>query len=147
MSTSTPLIQIKRLAAPDHNLAAELVDDFSSAAQPPDHMQRFLQNPDNYLLTATINGATAGFLLAHALDRLKEDAQKMFIYEIEVAKQYRRKGIGRALIRHIVALARQRKMLSAFVLTNRANNAAVELYRATGATVPNDDDVLFEYRL
>ena len=56
----------------------------------------------------------------------------MFIYEVAVVEQLRRRGIGRALIEEVKRLAQEdgcRKML---VATNKSNEAAMALYRSAG---------------
>jgi ribosomal protein S18 acetylase RimI-like enzyme len=70
----------------------------------------------------------------------------MFIYEIDVAEQFRRKGVGTALIEHILRKVREEKMVNAFVFTNFSNNAAMALYKRTGGQIENGDDALFVYR-
>ena len=109
-------------------------------------MERFLSNPANYLIVAEDGRKLVGFLLGYALDRLKENSHKMFIYEIEVAEVYRRKGIGTGLISQILEIVKRMNMMNAFVITNYSNEGAVEFYKSTGAEIENGDDVLFVFK-
>ncbi len=70
----------------------------------------------------------------------------MFIYELEVAERYRRRGIAKSLIAMITDIARREGMMSSFVLTNRSNEPAVALYQQMGGRIPNGDDLMFVYR-
>jgi aminoglycoside 3-N-acetyltransferase I len=137
--------KVKRLEPQDAPIAADVVKTFAAKDVSLEYMKRFLSNPANYLIVAEVEGNLAGFLLAYALERLKEDSHKMFIYEIEVAEGYRRKGVGTALISHVRGIVKREKMLSAFVFTNYWNEGAVEFYKSTGAEVENGDDLLFVY--
>jgi GNAT superfamily N-acetyltransferase len=56
----------------------------------------------------------------------------VFLYEIGVVEQHRRKGIGRALIEHLIATAKADGCWKMSVPTNRSNKAAMALYRSAG---------------
>ena len=138
-------LKVKRLESRDTPLAAQVVKTFAAKDVSLEYMKRFLSNPANYLIVAEAEGNLAGFLLAYALERMKEDSHKMFIYEIEVVEGFRRKGVGTALINSVLGIVRREKMMSAFVFTNHSNKGAVEFYKSTGAEIENGDDLLFAY--
>ena len=140
-------VTVRRLSAKDAPVAVQVVKSFSSKVVPSGYMVRFLGNPANFLLVADHNSEVAGFLLAYSLERLKEAARMVFIYEIEVANSYRRIGIGTALIEEIRDIAAREGMVHAFVITNYSNAGAVAFYRHTGAKIENGDDVIFRYSL
>ena len=108
-------------------------------------MGKFLNNPSNFLAVAEADGAIAGFILAHHIDSMKQEAAAMFIYEIEVQEEHRRKGVGAALISHLRAVADQRQMFEMFVLTNHSNKGAVAFYQATGGQIEEGDELMFVY--
>jgi aminoglycoside 3-N-acetyltransferase I len=138
-------LKVRRLKRDDAALAVGVVKAFARRDVSLAYMERFLANEANHLIVAEVDNALAGFLLAHSLDRLKEEARKLFIYEIEVAEGHRRQGIGSVLIEHALGIAREEQMLSAFVFTNYANAGAVEFYKRTGARVATGDNLLFVY--
>lgn len=138
-------MKIRRLEPKDAALAIETVKSFEAKDVSLKYMEKFLLNPHNYLIVAEDDGEPVGFLLAHALQRLKQDSYKMFIYEIDVAEKHRRKGIGTALISHVREIVRTEKMLNAFVFTNHSNKGAVEFYKSTGGKIENGDDLMFVY--
>ena len=72
----------------------------------------------------------------------------MLLYEIEVAVPYQRQGIGTAMLNLLKVFCHQRNAYKMWVQTGKSNVAARNLYRATGATLVEDDDCLtFTYDL
>lgn len=122
--------------------AASLFDD------PPhlDAVRGFLADPASCLLLAEFDGQPAGFVRAHDLRQLHTPRPQVLLYEIAVATAFQRRGIGRALIEELKSLCQSRGASEIFVITNESNEAAMALYRATGAHRPAPDDVVFDYR-
>jgi GNAT superfamily N-acetyltransferase len=70
----------------------------------------------------------------------------LFLYSIDVAETYQRRGIGTALIEAVRRLGRAQGCSESFVFTNESNPAGMQLYQSTGAKRSNPDDVvMFEY--
>ena len=138
-------LKVRRLEPKDAPLAADVVKSFAAKRVSLEYMERSLSNSLNYLIVAELDGDVAGFLLAHALQRLKQDSYKMFIYEIDVAKEQRRKGVGTALINHVREIIRKEPIMSAFVFTTYSNEGAVEFYKITGGKIENADDLMLMY--
>ena len=67
----------------------------------------------------------------------------MFLYEIDVAPEYQRQGVGTALIRVLERICRDEGFAEMFVFTNRSNTAAMRLYASTGAHTEADDEQMF----
>jgi ribosomal-protein-alanine N-acetyltransferase len=63
---------------------------------------------------------------------------EMFLYELAVDPAWHRRGIGRALVRGLAELARERGLYGMWVLTDRGNPAALATYRSAGATEEED---------
>lgn len=136
---------VRRLESKDAAIGVELVESFAAKNVSSEYLQNFLSNPANYLIVAEVGNKLAGFLLAHRLERLKEESFKLFIYEIDVDENFRRRGIGTALIEYAKYIVKQEKMISAFVFTNHSNEGAIKLYKSTGAKIETGDDLLFVY--
>lgn len=135
---------IRRLTGTDAPVAQKLVCQFHDRELSVRHLEKTLADPVNYLVIAEVNDRLAGFLFAHRIDHLSRAGSQIFIYEIEVEPEFRRKGIGTALIDFILDVA-QRDGIEAFVFTNHSNKGAVEFYKSTGGVVENGDDLLFVY--
>lgn len=137
--------RIRRLQADDAELAVNAVRTLKRARISLEDARLFLADRKHYLLVADDVGAPVGLLLGYRLNRIDRQAAKLFISEIEVSKQYRRRGIGTSLVVMINEIARRERMSSTFVLTQRANAAAVAFFESTGARMVNGDDLLFVY--
>ncbi|MER6983061.1 GNAT family N-acetyltransferase [Streptomyces carpinensis] len=57
---------------------------------------------------------------------------EMLLYELEVAEPYRRRGIGRALVRRLAALGRELGCYGMWVLVDAGNDVALAAYRSAG---------------
>jgi aminoglycoside 3-N-acetyltransferase I len=104
----------------------------------------FLAEARNYLDVAFDGDRPVGMLLAYELDRRHGDRRMLFIYELGVDRDHRRRGIGRALLHRVRAHARERGISHGFVITDERNEAALALYRSVGATRERDDDVVLD---
>jgi ribosomal protein S18 acetylase RimI-like enzyme len=71
------------------------------------------------------------------------------LYEIGVHKEFRQRGIGKALINEVKRWAKQVEADEVWVLTNQSNAAAVALYRSMGGETESEtpDEVIFNFRL
>ena len=141
------MIPIRRLGAGDAARAEKAVRAFKRPSHSEDSLDAFLTNPANFLLVAEAEDEQdpVGYLLAYRLQRPDRRAAQMFIYEVDVAEGWRRRGLASALLEEIRRLARGEGMFEAFVLTSRANEPARSLYVRTGAVVEDDAALLYVY--
>jgi len=146
------MIPIRRLGPGDAALAEAAASTFKSHSHSADSLSAFLANPANFLLIGVAvaedgQEEPVGYLLAYRLQRPDRQAAQMFIYEVDVAEAWRRRGLASALLEEIRRLARAEGMFEAFVLTSRGNEAARRLYARTGAVVEDDAALLYVYPL
>jgi GNAT superfamily N-acetyltransferase len=71
---------------------------------------------------------------------------EMFLYELAVGEPFRNRGIGRALISALAALAKERGCYGMWVLTDDGNPAGLRVYAAAGGAREHPDTVLFSWR-
>lgn len=71
----------------------------------------------------------------------------MFLYEVGVVEEFRRRGIGGELIQWLLRYCRDRGFEEIFVFTDPDNAPAVNLYRSTGAVTETPADRMFVYQL
>jgi aminoglycoside 3-N-acetyltransferase I len=143
-------MEVRRLGAEDSALAFEALrllkvsDGYPTPA--PQRLERFLSQPDNVLIIATMDKAPVGFLLAYLLDRADREQQMMLLYEIGVAESHRRRGIGTQMITRLKGICSAANVMKMWVPTGRSNVAATRLFVSTGATaVPSGDEVTYTY--
>jgi ribosomal protein S18 acetylase RimI-like enzyme len=122
----SPEVQVTRLGEADAervHAAAHLFDDAPDA----EATELFLHDPRHHLLIAYVDQEPAGFV--SGVEIIQPDkGVEMMLYEIGVDDPYRRRGIGRDLVRHLAALAWERDCAALFVLTEHDNVAALAMY-------------------
>jgi len=128
---------VRRLGPGDEAVVRRLAED---AAPQSD----LLAEERTIFLVAFDGHDPVGFLLAYELLRRRGDRSQLFVYEVEVDDGRRRQGVATALFRELGRIAGERGIRHGFVLTNEANEAAMELYRSLGGVRPNADDVLWD---
>ena len=97
-----------------------------------EYLREFLSNERNYLLIALSEGQPVGLILAYRLMRVDRDQDMMLFYEIVVDEKNREKGVGALLISELKKICKEERIMKMWVLTNRSNIAATELYKKTG---------------
>jgi GNAT superfamily N-acetyltransferase len=146
---------IRRLLASDAEIAHQIMTKIKFVEDGTEHLTKtltadylrdFLNYEGHYLLAALDGNTPIGFILAYRLQRVDRSQNMMFLYEINVAKEFRKKGVGIALINKVKEMCKQESILKMFVLTNRSNTAAYNLYKNTGGIAHEDgDEVTFVY--
>lgn len=137
-------MEIVRLAPGDEakvHAASHLFDGPARAEE----TARTLRDPTHHLLLAYVDGEAAGFVSGVEVTQ-PDKRTEMMLYELGVDERHRRRGIGRALAQRLADVAAEQGCTSMFVLTERANEAAIATY-AFGDPVREDDFVMFTWRL
>lgn len=97
----------------------------------PARLSAYIADPSQRLMVALAGGRVIGQLKA-ALHRHPDKAPAMFVEELGVGRLYRRQGIGTALMRAAVTLARNLGCTEMWLATEPENEAANAFYRAIG---------------
>jgi len=149
------MLEIKRILEIDQKLIALLNQTFKKGE--PDgksgdwnleNVKEFVKISDNIFLLAYFDNQIAGMISAYKLQRMDDKKSELFFYEIGVVKDFRQKGVGKALIEELKKTAKEMNVTEMFVLTNKSNIPAMKLYTSTGGIVAKEtDEVMFEYKL
>lgn len=94
--------------------------------------KRFLAAEGHHILVAYDGESVVGFVTGIEMTH-PDKGTEMFLYELAVNPDYRRRGYGTALIQALVDLARERQCYGMWVLTDDDNGAALATYSAAGA--------------
>ncbi len=138
-------VSIKRLGAGDEAILEFLalhdadfdLDDRGAPQQPlkPETTKRFLEHPDVLLWVAFDENTIVGFLQCNVILLRSSNGQELVLYEIGVHQEWRRQGIGRALLNQMETWMRGNKVDVVWVLAD--NQEAVEFYRSGGFEIEN----------
>ncbi len=83
-------------------------------------------------VVASIGEAIVGGLTAYVLDKAEQERREIYIYDLAVAEDHRRKGIATALIRQLQDVAAARRAYVIFVQADLVDAPAIALYAKLG---------------
>lgn len=133
-------VSIRRLDAAEPHRAREtfamMAQVFDEEFVPPRiaYMERLLRRPDFWVFAALADDTVVGGVTAFSLPLTRAEQQELFLYDIAVHEDWRRKGIGRALVRTLLQAASAEGILEAFVLADDEDTHALDFYRAVGGS-------------
>jgi aminoglycoside 3-N-acetyltransferase I len=102
---------------------------------PPDdgYLGSLLAKRHFIALAATAGNEVVGGLAAYVLDKFERDRREIYIYDLAVAEEHRRRGIATTLIRRLIDIARERRAYVIFVQADSEDDPAIKLYESFGA--------------
>lgn len=95
----------------------------------PEWAEAFLRQPNHHLCIAYADGEAAGFVSGVEITH-PDKGTEMLLYELGVDEDYRRQGIGRALLDALRTLAHERGCTGMWVPADDDNEPALALYRS-----------------
>jgi ribosomal protein S18 acetylase RimI-like enzyme len=117
----------------------------------PEWTAKFLSTEGHHLLFAMVatgddvdNPGTevaVGFVTGVEMTH-PDKGTEMFLYELDVHEDHRRRGIGRALVDSLAELAAARGCYGMWVVTEPDNVPALATYRSAGAEPPEASTIL-----
>jgi len=145
-------MQITKLSAKDLHLAQQLIlqwqedDGVLDTPLPSNaYLQKLLASDTFHVYVAQEDGLVVGGLTAYELHMFPKEGTEMFLYEIGVQEQHRKKGIARQLVEHLKTTCKEKGIKTIFVGTEKDNEPAKKLYIATGGEF--DTIAWFTYEL
>ena len=140
-------IEIKLLGREDTGVLAHIAPEVFDNPIDVGRANEFLADPRHHLAVAVEDGLVVGFVSAVHYVHPDKPRPELWINEVGVATTHRRRGLGTRLLHSVLAVARELGCAEAWVLTDRANPAAMRLYTAAGSTEAPTDAVMFTFRL
>lgn len=138
---------IYKLKKDDVKQAIAVSQKFHCLPSTEDKVAEFLSNDKNHLIVYYLDSEMVGFVLGYELQRFDVKDNMMYLHEIDVLPEHRKKGIGKALMHALMDVCKKGDVYKMFLLTERSNSPAVALYEATNGKAINDDDIMFEFEL
>lgn len=133
-------MNIVRLGEGDERALYEAASSFDGPIVPAAAM-RFLCSETHHLLIGYEGSTAAGFISGVEMTH-PDKGTEMFLYELGVNEEHRRKGYGSALVKALADLARERGCYGMWVLTDNDNSAALRTYAAAGGQRESDNVML-----
>jgi ribosomal protein S18 acetylase RimI-like enzyme len=93
--------------------------------------EKFLRQGNHHLCIAYLDDEPAGFISGVEITH-PDKGTEMLLYELGVDEDFRRRGIGRALVVALRDLARARGCTGVWVAVDDDNEPAVAMYRKLG---------------
>lgn len=104
-----------------------------TAAQPGDaYLEALLERDHVIALAALAENVPIGGLFAYVLDKFEQARSEIYIYDLAVAQEHRRKGVATALIKTLQGLGAQHGAHVIFVQADPEDDHAVALYAKLG---------------
>jgi aminoglycoside 3-N-acetyltransferase I len=138
------LVDIHHLARSDVSLMKALLATFGDAFNEPhtytakipsaDYLEELLGS-DSFIALAALNDhVVIGGIAAYVLKKFEQERSEIYIYDLAVAREYRRQGVATMLIEKLKGIAAQRGAYVIFVQadTGIEDEPAVALYTKVG---------------
>jgi len=109
------------------------------------HLLHLLKNKDFIVLGALKRDEVIGGLTAYILHQYYTPNPLIYVYDLAVATDYQRNGIGRMLMAAIIEHGKSLEMEEVFVQADRIDQHALDFYIANGGIA--EDVVHFSYPL
>jgi aminoglycoside 6'-N-acetyltransferase I len=140
-------MEIKVLGPEDAAILDAVGPDVFDDAVDPRVATEFLNDPRHHLVAAIDRGVVVGFASAVHYVHPDKRSPEMWINEVGVVSTHRGRGVAKAVLARLIEVARAIGCVEAWVLTDRANEAALRLYRASGGVEAPGDQVMLTFRL
>lgn len=108
------------------------VATYGSARPGPEYLERLLASDYFIALAAIENGRVVGALAAYELRKFEQPRSEIYIYDLAVDRDYRRRGIATGLILELKKLAAERGAWVIFVQADPGDEPAIRLYSKLG---------------
>ena len=132
----------KTLTSTDVPLFKTLLRVFGEAFEEPDTYQsavpseaylRDLLGKQHFIALVALDGdAVVGGLVAYELQKFEQARKELYIYDLAVSAEHRRKGIATNLIRTLQGVAKARGVYVIFVQADAGDTPAIRLYESLG---------------
>ena len=125
---------IDRVRALNRMFGKAFEDPDSYAKGPPgdSYFHRILGRDEVIALAAIEDDDVIGGLVAYVLPKLEQERSEIYIYDLAVSREHRRRGIATALIAELQRLAGQIGAWVVYVQADYGDDAAIALYTGLG---------------
>ncbi len=108
------------------------VEVYCGARPTEDYLKRLLDGDSFIALAAMMEGQVVGGIAAYELPKFEQERSEIYIYDLAVAAEHRRKGVATALIDEMRKIASSRGSYVIFVQAVYGDEPAIALYTKLG---------------
>lgn len=135
------VLAVERLEAGDvgrmraaNQLFDEVFGEEGYDGPPPgdDYLRKLLADEKFIVLTARMDGEMVGALAGYELVKFEAERSEIYIYDLAVREQFRRRGVATALIEALKPIARELGGWMIFVQADLPDAPAIALYDRLG---------------
>ncbi|MEC4807232.1 MAG: GNAT family N-acetyltransferase [Jaaginema sp. PMC 1080.18] len=137
-------ISYKKLQSTDLDLLKKLVKLYINVFEEKnidlprnDYFQKLLENPNLIFLICLLENKVIGGATVHLLPSVYGDYSEAYIYDLAVATDYQRQGIGSGLLEELTRQLQSTKVREIFVQADFEDKHAMSFYQATGGQEEN----------
>lgn len=140
-------LDVRMLGQGDESILWNVAPDVFDDPIDPRAAAEFLADPRHLLAVALDGEVVVGFVSAVLYIHPDKPRPELWINEVGVAPAHQRRGLARRLLAAQFDAARRAGCTEAWVLTERSNYPAMQLYAAAGGEEAPEDEVMFTFRL
>lgn len=139
---TSPTFTSRRLGSADASLLRKLNALFGDAfadpetyqAEPPSdaYLESLLAKEHFVAIVAVAGEEVLGGLVAYELDKFEMARRELYIYDLAVSAEHRRRRIATALLEHLGEIATQRCAWIVYVQADHGDAPAIALYEGIG---------------
>jgi aminoglycoside 3-N-acetyltransferase I len=132
----------RHLAVTDLPTMKALLGVFGDAFGEPDtyqghvptdaYLEALLAKPHFIALAALAGEEVVGGIAAYELEKFEQARSEIYIYDLAIREDHRRRGVATGLIRVLQRIARDRGAYVIFVQADRGDEPAIRLYESLG---------------
>ncbi len=108
------------------------VSTYQGAAPTDAYLNRLLAKPHVVPLVAEHEGAVVGGLVAYVLEKFERERSEVYIYDLAVDAEHRRKHLATELIQLLKQVAKQLGAYVIYVQADHGDDPAILLYASLG---------------
>jgi aminoglycoside 3-N-acetyltransferase I len=113
-------------------VAFEDANSYLSAQPSDEYLRNLIERKDFIPLVADVEGKVVGGLVAYVLRKFEQERSEIYIYDLAVDENYRRRGIATGLINKLREIAREKGAWVIYVQADHGDDPAIKLYESLG---------------
>ena len=107
-------------------------ESYQSAVPSDEYLTELLAREDFVPLVAIADGRVVGGLASYVLKKFEQERSEIYIYDLAVLEEYRRRGIATGLINKLREVAREIGAWVIYVQADHGDDPAIKLYESLG---------------